>query len=173
MDTNLSDKGMRLLKKGKIGILRVVFSRLGIFAALLLIQLMIPFALANWFRQYLPHFFSLNMVFIVGMVLYLLNTNFDPTAKITWLIIIMLAPFFGAFMLLYTQTDLGHRAIMKKLEILHDETKLSLKQKPEVVKELDVVSPESAALLKYINRSGCFPVYKNTKITYFPIGEDK
>ena len=142
MDTNLSDKGIRLLKKGKIGVLRVIFSRLGIFVVLLLFQLMIPLALANWFNQYLPHFFSINMAFIVGMVLYLLNTNFDPTAKITWLIIIMLAPFFGAFMLLYTQADLGHRAVMKRLEILYDETKLSLKQNSETVEELMEISQE-------------------------------
>lgn len=173
MDTNLSDKGIRLLKKGKIGVLRVIFSRLGIFVVLLLIQLMIPLALANWFNQYLPHFFSINMAFIVGMVLYLLNTNFDPTAKITWLIIIMLAPFFGAFMLLYTQADLGHRAVMKRLEILYDETKLSLKQNSETVEELKEINPESAALVKYMKRSGCFPVYKNTNVKYFPVGEAK
>ena len=47
MDTNLSDKGMRLLKKGKRGFFRVVFSRLGIFVVLLLIQ--------QYFLQYHSH----------------------------------------------------------------------------------------------------------------------
>ena len=28
-------------------------------------------------------------------------------------------------------------------------------------------------LAKYLNRSGCFPVYDNTEVTYFPLGEDK
>ena len=173
MDTNLSDKGMRLLKKGKRGFFRVVFSRLGIFVVLLLIQLFIPIALANWFGQYLPHYFSINLAFIVGMVLYLLNSGFDPTAKITWLILIMLAPFFGAFMLLYTRTDFGHRAIKKRLEILYDETNQSLKQDPEIMHELAIANPESVSLSKYLRRSGCFPVYKNTKVKYFPLGEDK
>ena len=129
MDIFFSDnKGIRLLKKGKRGFFRIVFSRLGIFVVLLLIQLFIPVALGNWFSQYIPHYISLNAVFIVVMVLYLLNSSFDPTAKITWLILIMMAPFFGAIMLLYTRTDLGHRAIKKRLEILQDETVQSLKQ---------------------------------------------
>ena len=109
MDTNLSDKGMRLLKKGKRGILRVVFSRLGLFVVLLLIQLFIPLALANWCSQYMPHYLSLNAVFIFVMVLYLLNSSFDPTAKITWLILIMMAPFLNQYQecefSLYTSKD--------------------------------------------------------------------
>ena len=174
MDTNLSDNmGIRLLKKGKRGMLRVVFSRLGIFVILLLIQLFIPVALSSWFSQYIPHYISINAAFIFAMVLYLLNSSFDPTAKITWLILIMMAPFFGAIMLLYTRTDLGHRAIKKRLEIINDETSKSLKQDPETMKEFNNVSPESVSLAKYIRRSGCFPVYKNTKVTYFPLGEDK
>lgn len=173
MDTNLSDKGMRLLKKGKRGILRVVFSRLGLFVVLLLIQLFIPLALANWCSQYMPHYLSLNAVFIFVMVLYLLNSSFDPTAKITWLILIMMAPFFGAVMLLYTRTDLGHRAIKKRLEILYDETEGSLVQNQDVMEELSIANPESVSLAKYLRRSGCFPVYKNTRVKYFPLGEDK
>ena len=173
MDTNLSDRGMRLLKKGKLGFFRVVFSRLGIFVVLLLIQLFIPIALVNWFGQYLPHYFSINIAFIVCMILYLLNSSFDPTSKITWLILIMLAPFFGAFMLLYTRTDFGHRAIKKRLEILYDETNQSLKQDPEVMQELSIANPETVSLSRYIRRSGCFPVYNNTKVKYFPLGEDK
>ena len=48
MDTNLSDNmGIRLLKKGKRGMLRVVFSRLGIFVVLLLIQLFSILKLKN------------------------------------------------------------------------------------------------------------------------------
>ena len=174
MDIFFSDnKGIRLLKKGKRGFFRIVFSRLGIFVVLLLIQLFIPLALASWFNQYIPHYISLNAVFIVVMVLYLLNSSFDPTAKITWLILIMMAPFFGAIMLLYTRTDLGHRAIKKRLEILQDETAQSLKQDSNTMEELSAANPESSSIAKYLRRSGCFPVYKNTKVKYFPLGEDK
>ena len=28
-------------------------------------------------------------------------------------------------------------------------------------------------LIRYLNRSGCFPAYANTEVTYFPVGEDK
>lgn len=172
MDIFSDNKGMRLLKKGKRGFFRVVFSRLGIFVVLLLIQLFIPVALGGWFSRYITHFISLNVVFIVVMVLYLLNSSFDPTAKITWLILIMLAPFFGAVMLLYTRTDLGHRAIKKRLEILQEETSQCLKHDDAVMEELSAANPESSSIARYLRRTGCFPVYKNTDVKYFPLGED-
>ena len=28
-------------------------------------------------------------------------------------------------------------------------------------------------LCRYLNRSGCFPIYENTEVAYFPLGEDK
>jgi len=33
--------------------------------------------------------------------------------------------------------------------------------------------PVTSALAKYLNRSGCFPVYENCSVEYFPLGEDK
>ena len=159
---DLENKGIRLLKKGKVGILRVIFSRVGIFTLLLVIQLMLPIVLVNWFSQYVPHYVGLNIAFIFAMVIYLLNSSFDPTAKITWLILIMVAPVFGAVILLFTRTDLGHRAIKKRLEIIIDETQQSLKQDPQLKEELNRVSPETEALTEYMKRSGCFPIYKNT-----------
>ena len=173
LSDDLENKGIRLLKKGKVGILRVIFSRVGIFTLLLVIQLMLPIVLVNWFSQYIPHYVGLNIAFIFAMVIYLLNSSFDPTAKITWLILIMVAPVFGAVILLFTRTDLGHRAIKKRLEIIIDETQQSLKQDPQLKEELNRVSPETEALTEYMKRSGCFPIYKNTEVKYFPVGEDK
>lgn len=177
MDTvttdNLENKGIRLLKKGKVGFLRVIFSRVGIFTLLLVVQMLLPFVFVNWFSQYVPHYVGVNIAFILAMVLYLLNSNFDPTAKITWLILIMITPVFGAVILLFTTTDLGHRAIKKRLEIIIDETQKSLKQDPEIIDEIHEISPETEALAVYMKHSGCFPVYKNTKVKYFPVGEAK
>ena len=41
---------------------------------------------------------------------------------------------------------------------------------------MDKLSEENGAvssLARYIHRSGCYPVYDQTKITYFPMGENK
>ena len=76
-------------------------------------------------------------------------------------------------MLLYTRTDLGHRAIKKRLEILYDETEGSLVQNQDVMEELSIANPESVSLAKFIRPSGCFPVYKIPRLNYLRWGEDK
>ena len=165
--------GMRLLKKGHIGMVRLVFSRIGLLALLLLLQVALVLTAFILCEQYVPHLIILQGVFVVVMVIYLINSDFDPSAKITWLVFIMIVPVFGTLFLLYTRTDVGHRALRDRLRLLVDETKDALPQDERVLKELEKTSPESAALDRYLNLTGCFPAYDQTEVSYFPLGEDK
>ena len=165
--------GMRLLKKGHIGMVRLVFSRIGLLALLLVLQVALVLTAFILCGQYMPHLIVIQGIFVVVMVLYLINSNFDPSAKITWLVFIMIVPVFGTLFLLYTRMDVGHRALRDRLRLLVDETKDALPQDERVLKELEQTSPESAALDRYLNQTGCFPVYDRTEISYFPLGEDK
>ena len=165
--------GLRLLKKGQKGLVRAVFSRLGLFVLLLLFQLFLAFAFIYWLREYLPHFVALSLSFSAFMSLYLLNTDTDASAKITWLLVIALFPALGAPLYCYTRSNLGMRILKKRLEFLMEGTRDSITQDPEVIKSLREESPGTAALAHYLRRSGCFPVYKHTDVKYFPLGEDK
>ncbi len=107
------------------------------------------------------------------MVLYLLNSSMDPTSKITWLVVVMLLPVFGALLFLYTQKDIGHRALRKRYAQLNKETEESLKQDAKTEKDLRSLDSGAEALSRYVRRSGCYPIYENTAVTYFPLGEDK
>lgn len=170
---NLSDNGMRLLKKGQKGFFYAVFSRVGIMMVLLVLQLLFLFSIFHWFAGFLPHILGSTIVFTVIMVLYLINSRIDPTAKITWLIVIMLMPVFGALLYWYTQSEVGHRAVRKRLEQLIRETSDRLPQNPETLDVLEKTAPDEASLARYIHRSGCFPVFDHTEVTYFPLGEAK
>ena len=69
------------------------------------------------------HAYSGMVVFSLLMVLYLLNSRINPTAKITWLIIMMLMPVFGALLYWYTQRDIGHRALKARFGQIVDMTR--------------------------------------------------
>jgi len=98
-------KGLTLLKQGRKGLAHVLFSRTGLVSILLLLQFGLLFVLFWRFSQFLPHFFGGTAIFTVVMVLSLINGRHDPSAKITWLLIIMLVPVFGSLLYLYTQSD--------------------------------------------------------------------
>ena len=165
--------GISLLTKSKKGFLSLIFSRLGLILALLLLQIVLLVCIFCWFEEFLPHIYGGSIVFSVVMVLYLLNTRIDPTAKITWLIVIMLLPVFGALLFLYTQRDIGHRALKARSSQMVEQTRGKLSQDPDTMEALRQEAPGVASLAHYITRQGCFPVYRNSQVTYFPIGEAK
>lgn len=172
-DRQNKNMGMRLLKKGQNGILHAVFSRMGLFVLLLVLQMLFLLGAYQWFREFRPHLISGMAVFTVVMVLYLLNCRLDPTAKITWLVVVMLTPVFGALLYFYTKMDIGHRALKVRFSHIISMTKDSIPQSEEVYRNLEEEDPGAAALVRYIQRSGCHPVYSGTEVTYFPLGEDK
>ena len=92
------NKGLILLKKGQKGIVHAVFSRFGLILLLLIGQVSILLSIFQWFEKFLPHIFGGTVLFTAVMVIGLLNSRIDPTAKITWLIVIMLLPVFGVFL---------------------------------------------------------------------------
>ena len=118
MKTHLDSNGLSLLKKGQKGLVHAVFSRLGLIVLLFALQLMVLFSMFRWFEEFLPHILGGTALFTAFMVLYLLNGRLDPTAKLTWLIVIMLLPVFGALLYWYTQSDIGHRALKERFRQL-------------------------------------------------------
>ena len=97
----------------------------------------------------------------------------DPTVKITWLVVVMFLPVFGALLFLYTQKNIGHRALQNRYAELNAETSEALGQSMETEQALRRSDSGAAALVKYVQHSGCYPVYDHTAVTYFPLGEDK
>ena len=173
MSTHTNDDGLSLLKKGKQSVVRILFGKMGIVILLLALQLLILFGIFFRFEQFLPHIYGGTAVFTVIMVLCLINSRIDPTAKITWLVLIMLLPVFGGLLYLFTEKEWGHRVMKKRLREMSQQTKEDMPQIAEPIIELRKTDPGAASLCQYVGNTGYFPVYQNTHVTYFPLGELK
>lgn len=173
MDGTKENAGLSLLKKGQKGIVRLLFSRAGLILALLLVQVLFLLSIFLWFREFLPHIYGGSILFTLVMVLYLLNSSIDPSAKLTWLAVILLLPVFGSLLFLYIQSDVGHRTLKKRVQTVLEETDDLVPPSPGAEEELTAACPGAAALARYIRKSGCYPVFRSTDVTYFPLGEDK
>ncbi|MCI9613203.1 MAG: cardiolipin synthase [Eubacterium sp.] len=149
-----------------------MFSRFGLILFLLFIQVRFLFDIFLWFEDFLPHVMGGSVLFTFLMVVYLLNSSLNPTAKITWLIVIMLLPVFGVLLFLYTQSNIGHRALKKWVNDVIAESKSCIVQETGVMERFTRENCGAASLARYIQRSGCYPVYEKTAVTYFPSGEE-
>ncbi len=167
------EKILRLCKRRKKGILRIVFGRMGLILLLVAVQIVLLFGVFGWFEEYFGWFSAAQTVFSVAMILYLFNCGMDNSAKLTWLILMMQFPVPGTVLLIFTKADIGHKAVKNRVERLIDETRETLPQNESVMNEREAKESCTDALCRYINRSGCFPMYKNTSVTYFPLGENK
>ena len=163
--------GITLLEKGRKGVLRMIFSRFGLVLILLAVQLLFLFGLFFRFRQLAPHYVGAASVFYLVMLVVLINGEHDASSKITWLVIMVLLPIFGACLYLYTRVEVGHRALKRRLGEIIEATGTVLVQDEAVTDRAGERNPELVDLAYYLGRTGCFPLYDNTRITYFPLGE--
>ena len=171
---DIEDGGMRLIKKGKMGLVRAIFSRFGLVLLLLLLQVGLLVSIFRWFGNLLPHYFGGSVVVTAAMVLYLLNSKMDNSAKITWMVVIALFPVVGVPLFFYVKSNFGHNILRKRLLELEDVLRTQLPQNPSVIRKLEASEPGAASLATYLyGRGGGFPVYENTAMTYFPSGEAK
>ena len=161
-----------LIPEQKKGFFRLIFSRFGVIALLLLLEIIVLFSLDQWFSEKNTLFLAAHMLFSVGMVLYLFVCEMDATGKLSWLILIMLFPLPATVFLWLSQHDVGHRKLKRRVTQLIGETRLMLPQDENVMKADALVISGTDDLCRYINRSGCFPICGNTDVRYYPTGEE-
>ena len=83
--------------------IHAIFSRFGLVLILLLLQVGLLFSIFRWFGNLWPHYFGGSVVVTSAMVIYLLNSKMDNSAKITWMVVIAIAPVVGIPMFFYVK----------------------------------------------------------------------
>ena len=164
---------VRLAKPKRKGLLSLIFSRFFVIALLLALQVGIIIVSYIFFMDKVPYLVGIVRFFSLIMVLYLFNCPMDSSAKLTWMFIISIAPLLGTGFLWFTQSNLGHRMERDMLKKQIDLTRNSLEQPENVIRELEHDGSGTDDLCRYLKRSGCFPLYDQTEVTYFPSGEAK
>ena len=172
-ENTYKESGILLLEKGKKGMLHMVFGRFGIVLISLMVQFLILFGIFSSLGNYIHIVFGGVVLIYIAIVIYLLNTEDNASAKITWLILFMILPVLGAFLYIFTRLDVGHRAVKKRLMNVHEHTEKFMKDDEKLLEALRIDNKDLYNLAMYIRNTGSYPIYQDTKVTYFPMGEDK
>ncbi|MGN1399153.1 MAG: cardiolipin synthase [Erysipelotrichaceae bacterium] len=173
MKTKNEEEVYRLAKPKRKGLLPLIFSRFMLIVLLLILQIALVITFYGWLNQYFTYFSLIMTIFTLFMIVYLFNCEMDATGKLTWMFMIALFPLPATCFLLFTQANAGHNTEKKRVTELIDSTKNAIEQPEGVIEEVKADAVGVDALAKYLNRSGCFPIFKQTDVTYFPIGEEK
>lgn len=161
-----------LLKKGKKGILRIVFGRTGVVLLLLLGQILLLIRVFMFLESFIPFTVGTILVFTIGMALYVINSDHNTSVKLSWITLIMLLPGFGGLLYIFIQKDLGHRTIKKRIKEIVRESQGEFIDQKDLMKKLSLENKGLYNLATYTGKAGGYPVYKNTGTKFFPLGED-
>ena len=152
---------------------KLIFSRVLVIIIMILLQIMMivggGYYLANMFPI---SYYALD---VLGAIIIISVINKDEPAefKLTWAIAILLLPIVGILLYVFNQSNYG----MLRLKIKADK---EIKNSQELVKPsdgtIDALSREDIEFQRfsyYMNEKCHYPVYHNTKVTYYPIGEEQ
>ena len=162
---------MKLVRKKAFNV--VIYGRILMIIALLIIQIAILGFTFMWLSEYFPYIYGVFTILTAILVIYILNKNENPSFKLAWIVLFVVSPVFGALFYLFVKFQVESKLINYKLLKIIGETQQYLSQDKEVIAELEEVDMQVANLAKYMINIGGYPIYKNTDIAYLSFGEEK
>ncbi len=113
------------------------------------------------------------VVLSVIIVIYLINNNDNPTYKLSWAIFILAVPLFGGLTYLLFGGKKVPKALRTGVIKLGGDGSPVLLQDQNVIDRALAIDPSFGRQVNYILNAGHMPIYDNTEIEYYPLGEQK
>lgn len=172
-DSTVKVKLKKGIKQGKKGIFHLLFSRITVLGLFLIIQVILLMVPLIWIQNYSTYIYAGYLLISLILAISIINRDMNPGFKLAWIIPIIAFPVFGTAFYIFVQIQPGARIFQHLLQRNIDESKQYLKQDREALHKIKAADPHAGTLVHYMNHCGNFPVYDNTQVKYFPLGEDK
>ncbi|MBQ9004880.1 MAG: PLDc N-terminal domain-containing protein, partial [Atopobiaceae bacterium] len=146
----------------KNGVKRLIFAGIAIVLQLAVILLInLRFAQqAEWF--------AIGMRVLGAMlVLYIYNNRTPSAMKMTWIIVIMALPVFGASFYMLTGLNRSTHRMRKRFEDVDAKLFPLLPNGSAPLARLDEVDGRGANISRYLSQTSTYPLYDDTTITYY------
>ena len=108
----------------------------------------------------------------VVTVIFLISGKDDASIKLSWVIPLLAVPVFGTLFYLFFRLQTRGKRIHRRFRELGKQMEDYMQQDPEVMSRVVAASGRQGNLVRYMNRFGPYPIYENTKVEYFPLGDD-
>ncbi len=150
---------------------KVLFSRILMASIAIFLQIFIIAVVMFFFASYAVWFLGGYALFSLLVVVRILNENENPAFKLSWMVIVLIFPILGLTFYLIVQFQIGARLIGKRLRLLRYETLPYLVQDNKIKEEIKILDRNVYNYTTYMKNVANYPMYKNTNIKYFPLGE--
>ncbi|MBE6948668.1 MAG: cardiolipin synthase [Ruminococcaceae bacterium] len=148
------------------------YNRLIFTGLMILFQLAVLFV---WFFRLYSHYRYIPVmisVLAVIFILYIISKDDNPSMKLGWVMLILTFPFAGVPMYLFYGDQKPSRAMYNRLLSSQLVNPQRIKQTPETMEAFSGLNSRAGSTGKYIYKNSGFPVYRNTQVKYYPLGEN-
>lgn len=153
-------------------LLRFLFSRMVVVGAAIIIQLYIFLFLLIKFSRYSVIVTIICTIISAVVVLWIINKSDNPAYKLAWIIPILTFNIAGGLLYILIGNKRMSKDMRRRLEKVQEKTSKYLKQNKEILDEVKKENKTVYGHVNYINYSAGFPMYKNTEVKYYTVGED-
>lgn len=154
-----------------MNLIKMLFSRMGIIAGFLILQMVVIFLALTYFRDNYAYVQAIYLVITVMLSIYILRKRGSYAYKALWIALIALLPIFGSAMfLLMSQSWISEE---RRLQL--GGTYVDLREyypfEKVPLSELKKKSNNAALQAEYLDRAALAPLYKNSVSEYLKSGE--
>lgn len=143
------------------------FIRSLIFIPTIILQIFLYSLLFGFLKEFANIIIPITNLLAIGFVLYLLSKRMESNYKISWIIVIILAPFFGAVLYLFFGNKKTSRGLNSK--ILDSKFRLNYKFKDTY--KIDATADRDLGHFKQIEELTEMPTYKCEDAKYYETGD--
>ncbi len=148
--------------------LKILFSRVPIIVALILIQVIwfvTLFVRLSEYYAWISSFFSLLSIL---MVLSLIQSNKNPSYKIVWILVIGIIPLLGGLLYLIFGNTFSSKKLNSDITISKNNMYEHMMVDEQIIKKIPTRIQSTS---RYIYETEHYPVYENTEVKYYKLGE--
>lgn len=161
------------VEKGKQGAVQLLFGRTTVIILALVLQVVVLLLGVTFLQKYLVYLYGAYLILTAVVVVIIINKEGSPDFKLAWMVPMLIFPVFGTLLYIFVSMQVGSRMMNRKLTRIIHETRKYVNQESRVLEELEAENPRVASLARYVDQKGNYPIYRNSTVEYFPLGEDK
>jgi len=151
---------------------KILKSRLVLVGIAILLQILWSMLFLRRLTEYSIFINAFFRIVSVCILLYLIRKDESSAYKIAWIIVVMGLPLFGGVLYVLIGNKKPSKYLAVQMAVVKGEMSETLSQNQLILKEIQEQEPAIAGNIHYIGEFGPYPVWKNTKVIYYSVGEE-
>ncbi|MDO4261679.1 MAG: cardiolipin synthase [Eubacteriales bacterium] len=152
-------------------IFKLMKSRLVLVGVAILVQMVWTLVFLETLTSYSMSINGFFRVLSVLILLYLIRKDENSAYKIAWIIVVMGFPLLGGVLYLMIGNKKPSKKLARRMAEVKDGMSATMAQNVPILEEIRASDPAAAGNVQYIGKYGPYPVWKNTSVRYYPVGE--